>query len=106
MVMFRLNGRLNYRKLRRMKKKRPPRQRWLGFTLENPHNTPVIRDNIFELFVSYKRDSDISYPLGKYKQLAEYDDRPDNNTNYALGKTKQIAWLVSLFFFFFFFLFC
>ena len=85
----------NFKKLREMKKTRPPRQGWLLITMENPVNTPKIPDDIFELFANYKRGSDVSMPLGEYKKLTEYDDRPDKNINYALGKTKQISWLVS-----------
>ena len=93
-VMFRYDwGMTNI--LPKMKTLRPPEQRWLGFSLENPYNTPTIPENTFEIFVTYKRDSDIFYPYGSYRELSKHEERPDKNINYALGRTKKIAWLVS-----------
>ena len=95
MVMFHLARQYNYGQVKEMRKYRPAKQKWLGFSLESPQNTPSIPENLFDFFASYKLDSDIRYPYSFLKKLKDDQARPENNVNYALGKTKQIAWFVS-----------
>lgn len=55
--------------------------------------------NLINWTVTYRRDSTISQPYGKFETFPNFtklDDYPiENGTNYARGKTKKVAWLVS-----------
>ncbi|XP_030645572.1 alpha-(1,3)-fucosyltransferase 9-like [Chanos chanos] len=45
---------------------RPPRQKWIWLNSESPSNSPLIPglENLFNLSVTYRKDSDISVPYG------------------------------------------
>ncbi|XP_009984387.1 PREDICTED: galactoside 3(4)-L-fucosyltransferase-like [Tauraco erythrolophus] len=70
---------------------RPPSQRWIWFNLESPTNSPNLgaMDNVFNLTMSYRRDSDIYTPYGQLHLLTE--PQPFN----IPPKTKLVAWIVS-----------
>lgn len=63
------------------------------FTLENPfHVYPVIGVN---WTATYRTDSDIVAPYGKWMYYDENVKRKSQSRNYAQGKTKKVAWMVS-----------
>ncbi|NWS42741.1 FUT6 fucosyltransferase, partial [Probosciger aterrimus] len=70
---------------------RLPSQRWIWFNLESPSHSPNLRtmDNLFNLTMSYRRDSDIFTPYGELQLL----NQPQPLSIPA--KTKLVAWVVS-----------
>ncbi|NXW65303.1 FUT3 fucosyltransferase, partial [Eurystomus gularis] len=70
---------------------RPPSQRWIWFNLESPTHSPNLgaMDNLFNLTMSYRRDSDIFAPYGELQLLGQ----PQPLT--IPPKTKLVAWVVS-----------
>lgn len=70
---------------------RLPSQRWIWFNLESPSNSPNLgaMDNLFNLTMSYRRDSDIFSPYGDLQLLRQ--PQPFN----IPSKTKMVAWVVS-----------
>ncbi|KAK3722062.1 hypothetical protein QZH41_007363 [Actinostola sp. cb2023] len=83
-----------------IEKQRTQRQRWIYFTQENPQNVggePAAKYNgIFNWTITYRRDSDIVYPYGSYREITANEVPNDHHdTNYAKGKDNLIAWTVS-----------
>ncbi|XP_020916968.1 alpha-(1,3)-fucosyltransferase fut-5-like [Exaiptasia diaphana] len=79
---------------------RNPQQRWVYFTHENPQNAnhdPSQYNGIFNWTVTYRRDSDVFYPDGYYREILSPDEIPKNHvtTNYAEPKDKLIVWAAS-----------
>ncbi|XP_009070488.1 PREDICTED: galactoside 3(4)-L-fucosyltransferase-like [Acanthisitta chloris] len=70
---------------------RPPTQRWIWLNLESPSHSPNLRamDNLFNLTMSYRRDSDIFTPYGELQLLRQ--PQPVN----IPPKTKLVAWVIS-----------
>ncbi|XP_039371701.1 4-galactosyl-N-acetylglucosaminide 3-alpha-L-fucosyltransferase FUT6-like [Mauremys reevesii] len=70
---------------------RPPSQHWIWFNLESPSHSPNLRfmDNLFNLTMSYRRDSDIFTPYGWLEVLSQ----PQNFSIPA--KSKLVSWVVS-----------
>ncbi|XP_006135665.3 3-galactosyl-N-acetylglucosaminide 4-alpha-L-fucosyltransferase FUT3-like [Pelodiscus sinensis] len=70
---------------------RPPSQRWIWFNLESPTHSPNLgfMDNLFNLTMSYRRDSVIFTPYGWLEVLSQ----PQNFSIPA--KSKLVAWVVS-----------
>ncbi|NXV81403.1 FUT5 fucosyltransferase, partial [Atlantisia rogersi] len=70
---------------------RLPSQLWIWFNLESPAHTPNLgaMDNLFNLTMSYRRDSDIFTPYGELQLL----DQPQPLN--IPPKTKLVAWVVS-----------
>ncbi|NXA43229.1 FUT6 fucosyltransferase, partial [Eudromia elegans] len=70
---------------------RIPAQRWVWFNLESPTHSPNLRamDNLFNLTMSYRRDSDIFSPYGELQLL----EQPQPFSIPA--KSKLVAWVVS-----------
>ncbi|NXS60406.1 FUT3 fucosyltransferase, partial [Brachypteracias leptosomus] len=70
---------------------RLPSQRWIWFNLESPSHSPNLdaMDNIFNLTMSYRKDSDIFTPYGELQLL----DQPQPLS--IPPKTKLVAWVVS-----------
>ncbi|KAM8795093.1 4-galactosyl-N-acetylglucosaminide 3-alpha-L-fucosyltransferase FUT5-like [Eudromia elegans] len=70
---------------------RAPAQRWVWFNLESPTHSPNLRamDNLFNLTMSYRRDSDIFSPYGELQLL----EQPQPFSIPA--KSKLVAWVVS-----------
>lgn len=77
--------------------RRSPQQIWFYFVMENPLNVHMDANGYAGLFnwtMSYRGDSEVYTPYGKYTSseegFAEYF------TDYEItGKDKQVAWLVS-----------
>uniref|UniRef100_H3BF13 Fucosyltransferase n=2 Tax=Latimeria chalumnae TaxID=7897 RepID=H3BF13_LATCH len=70
---------------------RPFYQRWVWFNLESPNNSPNLdfMNNLFNLTVSYRVDSDIFSPYACLKFRKE-------QKNYTIPKkSKLVAWAVS-----------
>ncbi|KAF1529787.1 Alpha-(1,3)-fucosyltransferase 5, partial [Eudyptes sclateri] len=70
---------------------RLPSQLWIWFNLESPSHSPNLRamDNLFNLTMSYRRDSDIYTPYGELQLLSQ--PQPLS----IPPKTKLVAWVVS-----------
>ncbi|NXX48940.1 FUT6 fucosyltransferase, partial [Tricholaema leucomelas] len=66
-------------------------QRWIWFNLESPSHSPNLgaMNNVFNLTMSYRKDSDIFTPYGELQLLSE--PQPLN----IPPKTKLVAWVVS-----------
>ncbi|XP_073410523.1 3-galactosyl-N-acetylglucosaminide 4-alpha-L-fucosyltransferase FUT3-like [Dendrobates tinctorius] len=70
---------------------RPPHQYWVWFSLESPSNIRNLSmmDNIMNLTMSYRLDSDIFMPYGRLGKL-------DKKQNFTIPKkTGLVAWLIS-----------
>lgn len=73
--------------------KRPQRQRWVIFGMENPKNVPNHVQNLNGLFnwtMMYTRNADIYTTYGLYRNITP-DEIPKNYINYAKGKSKLVA---------------
>lgn len=70
---------------------RLPSQRWIWFNLESPSHSPNLgaMKNLFNLTMSYRKDSDIFTPYGELQLL----DQPQPLS--IPLKTKLVAWVVS-----------
>ncbi|NXU12432.1 FUT6 fucosyltransferase, partial [Pardalotus punctatus] len=70
---------------------RHPRQPWIWFNMESPSHSSNLSamDNLFNLTMSYRRDSDIFVPYGELRLLEQ--PRPLA----VLPKAKLVAWVVS-----------
>ncbi|XP_043936677.1 4-galactosyl-N-acetylglucosaminide 3-alpha-L-fucosyltransferase 9-like [Protopterus annectens] len=72
-------------------KERPGNQYWVWYSLEPPEHCQGLEmfNNIFNLTLSYRRDSDIFVPYGYLRFVADPQ-------NYSIPyKTKLVAWVVS-----------
>ncbi|KAM3918933.1 3-galactosyl-N-acetylglucosaminide 4-alpha-L-fucosyltransferase FUT3-like [Leptodactylus fuscus] len=70
---------------------RPPHQYWVWFSQEPPSHLRnlTIMDNIINLTMSYRTDSDIFTPYG---WLEKYDEKE----NFTIpNKTRLVAWIIS-----------
>ncbi|XP_075692864.1 4-galactosyl-N-acetylglucosaminide 3-alpha-L-fucosyltransferase FUT6-like [Rhinoderma darwinii] len=70
---------------------RPPNQYWIWFNLESPTHSPNLNfmDNIFNLTMTYRSDSDIFSPYG-------YLEPNQQEENFTIPpKTKLVAWAIS-----------
>lgn len=70
---------------------RPPGQYWIWFNLEPPEHLRnlTMMENIFNLTMSYRSDSDIFTPYG-------WIEKNDGTENFTIPqKTKLVAWVVS-----------
>ena len=79
---------------------RNPEQRWVYFTNENPNyarHDPSKFNGIFNWTITYRRDSDVFYPYGYYREILLFSEIPKNyfSTDYAKEKDKLIIWAVS-----------
>ncbi|NXL86676.1 FUT6 fucosyltransferase, partial [Alectura lathami] len=70
---------------------RLPTQRWIWLNLESPSHSPNLgaMNNLFNLTMSYRRDSDIFIPYGELQLLSQ--PQPLS----IPPKTKMVAWAVS-----------
>ncbi|NXH18243.1 FUT3 fucosyltransferase, partial [Bucco capensis] len=70
---------------------RLPSQHWIWFNLESPSHSPNLNamDKLFNLTMSYRKDSDIFTPYGEMLLLSQ--PQPLN----IPVKTKLVAWVVS-----------
>ncbi|XP_053906407.1 3-galactosyl-N-acetylglucosaminide 4-alpha-L-fucosyltransferase FUT3-like [Cuculus canorus] len=70
---------------------RPQSQLWIWFNLESPSNSPNLgaMNNLFNLTMSYRKDSDIFSPYGMLQPLGQ--PQPLS----IPPKTKLVAWVVS-----------
>ncbi|XP_069823951.1 3-galactosyl-N-acetylglucosaminide 4-alpha-L-fucosyltransferase FUT3-like [Dendropsophus ebraccatus] len=70
---------------------RPSKQFWIWFNLESPSNTQnlTMMDNIINMTMSYRVDSDIFSPYG-------WLEKRDEKENFTIPqKTRLVAWAVS-----------
>ncbi|NWV32442.1 FUT6 fucosyltransferase, partial [Grantiella picta] len=70
---------------------RHPTQSWIWFNMESPSHSSNLSamDNLFNLTMSYRRDSDIFVPYGELRLLEQ--PRPFT----ILHKSKMVAWVIS-----------
>ncbi|KAJ1211321.1 hypothetical protein NDU88_006681 [Pleurodeles waltl] len=70
---------------------RPPHQLWIWFNLEPPIHLSNLHlmDNLFNLTLSYRRDSDIFTPYGWMENVSE----PENFT--IPIKSRLVSWVIS-----------
>ncbi|XP_063003356.1 3-galactosyl-N-acetylglucosaminide 4-alpha-L-fucosyltransferase FUT3-like [Elgaria multicarinata webbii] len=70
---------------------RPPSQRWVWLNLESPYNSYNLHfmDNLFNLTMTYRRDSDIFSPYGWLEVL----QKPRQVI--VPPKSKLVAWVIS-----------
>ncbi|CAN2390165.1 3-galactosyl-N-acetylglucosaminide 4-alpha-L-fucosyltransferase activity, partial [Pristimantis euphronides] len=81
-----------YDKLSLPQKPKPNFQRWIWYNLEPPriiHNLKML-DNLFNMTMTFRRDSDIYSPYGQMEPLKK---RVQNFT--IPKKTKLVSWVVS-----------
>lgn len=74
---------------------RTAKQIWFYYVLENPLNAFMDANGYADVFnwtMSYRRESEIYVPYGKYTALTKSAEDSSNHEN---TKTKQVAWLVS-----------
>ena len=72
-------------------------QQWIFFIKESPHYGHFRAksfDNMFNLTMTYRMDSDIPVPYGAMRPLHQWEEKPKIG-NMAAGKTKLVAWFVS-----------
>ncbi|KAG8544317.1 hypothetical protein GDO81_022701 [Engystomops pustulosus] len=70
---------------------RPPNQYWIWFSLESPSNLRnlTIMDNLINMTMSYRTDSDIFTPYG-------WLEKSDDKVNFTIPqKTRLVAWTIS-----------
>ncbi|KAM3919077.1 3-galactosyl-N-acetylglucosaminide 4-alpha-L-fucosyltransferase FUT3-like [Leptodactylus fuscus] len=70
---------------------RPEGQYWVWFNLESPSHSPnlAMMDNLFNLTMSYRSDSDIFTPYG-------WLEKKNESQNFTIPeKSKLVAWVVS-----------
>ncbi|CAJ0933433.1 unnamed protein product [Ranitomeya imitator] len=70
---------------------RPPNQYWVWFNLESPSHSPNLHfmDDLINLTMSYRADSDIFSPYGWL------DPNKEEDTFQIPPKTKLVAWAIS-----------
>ncbi|XP_063706127.1 glycoprotein 3-alpha-L-fucosyltransferase A-like [Culicoides brevitarsis] len=80
--------------------KKHPNQLRLLFELEGPpfiQNTNYVTEIVgeYEWVSTYRHDSDIPVPYGKWMYFDDRVRQLEQTENFAAGKTKKIAWFVS-----------
>ncbi|XP_057317505.1 4-galactosyl-N-acetylglucosaminide 3-alpha-L-fucosyltransferase FUT5-like [Hydractinia symbiolongicarpus] len=81
---------------------KPKNQIWAWLSGETPLSSPYrhlekikkVTDNFFNMIITYKLNSEIPIPYGKYKIHDTKEKRPELLKNFAEGKTKMVAWMV------------
>ncbi|XP_015249294.1 PREDICTED: alpha-(1,3)-fucosyltransferase 9-like [Cyprinodon variegatus] len=73
------------------KLQRPPLQRWIWMNMESPSNSPQMPgiNNLFNLTVNYRQDSDIQVPYGSIVEAETVEDFVPPS------KDKLVCWIVS-----------
>ncbi|CAG0922772.1 unnamed protein product, partial [Notodromas monacha] len=71
-------------------------QIWVLYILESPlHSSAYSEPHSVNWTATYRSDSDIATPHGKWMYFDERVQSQEQNTNLAMNKTKKVAWFVS-----------
>ena len=74
---------------------RPMNQIWLIYLQESPIYTQIINESVFNWTSTYRSDSTIVAPYGKWQYYNDQVRQLPVKQNYAENKTKSVAWVVS-----------
>uniref|UniRef100_A0A336KDC8 Fucosyltransferase n=1 Tax=Culicoides sonorensis TaxID=179676 RepID=A0A336KDC8_CULSO len=74
--------------------KKHPNQIHMAYILESPFHYGHL-NGPFDWTSTYRRDSDIVAPYGRWEYYDKRVTQLPQSINYALGKTKKVAWFVS-----------
>ena len=100
-VVFHARNMPSLQHLKSLLKSRPASQRWMYALWESPNATPDTTplNGLFNLTWTYRIDSDIWGPYGRYEQLCQEDIKmnkmAESITDYTQGKSELVAWMVS-----------
>ena len=100
-VVFHARNMPSLQHLKSLLKSRPASQRWMYALWESPKATPNTTplNGLFNLTWTYRIDSDIWGPYGRYEQLCKEDIKmnkmAESITDYTQGKSELVAWMVS-----------
>ena len=75
--------------------RRPRNQIWLVYLKESPVYTQSINENAFNWISTYRSDSTIVAPYGRWEYYNGNVRQLPLKQNYAATKTKSVAWVVS-----------
>ena len=80
--------------LKTMMKNKSSSQFWIYFSHEGPMLTPNTRplNGIFDLTMTYRSDSDFSWPYGFYREIPF---EKTSQLDFSVGKDKLVSWMVS-----------
>jgi len=86
--------------LKSLLKSKPISQRWVYALWESPKATPDTTrlNGLFNTTWTYRTDSDIWGPYGRYERLSQEEIKKNemaNKTDYTEGKSELVAWMVS-----------
>ena len=85
--------------LKLLLKSRQAWQWWVYFLMESPNATPNTEplNGLFNLTWTYRSDSDILIPYGRYEELNNGTENSDTVSvrDFSEGKSKLVAWMVS-----------
>ncbi|XP_014780591.1 glycoprotein 3-alpha-L-fucosyltransferase A [Octopus bimaculoides] len=72
-------------------------QIWIYMTQECPNFNPSVKhlENRINWTITYRQDSTIVYPYGKFQYFKKSVTQKTQSINYARGKTKKVAWFTS-----------
>ena len=80
--------------LKTIMKNKSSSQFWIYFSHEGPMVTPDTRplNGIFDLTMTYRSDSDFSWPYGSYREIPF---EKTSQLDFSVGKDKLVSWMVS-----------
>ena len=99
-VVFHARNMPSFDVLKSLLKSKPISQRWVYALWESPKATPDTTrlNGLFNATWTYRTDSDIWGPYGRYERLSQEDIKKNemaNKTDYTEGKSELVAWMVS-----------
>ena len=101
LVVFHARNMPSLDELKSLLRNRPIPQRWVYALWESPNATPdpTPLNDMFNLTWTYRTDSDIWGPYGRYEKLSPEEIKMNKLAttlkDYSQGKTELVAWMVS-----------